>query len=63
MKHLNASGRRYAAAVELEKARDNLRHAAMAGRVTRTDYQRVTDAEKAWDALADSQPAYRRAVA
>jgi hypothetical protein len=62
VKFLNA-GARYKAAVELEKARDNLRHAAMAGLATTTDFERVRNAERAFDALADSQPPYRRAVA
>lgn len=62
MKFLNA-GARYKAAVELEKARDNLRHAAMAGLATTTDFERVRNAERTYDALADNRPVHRRAVA
>lgn len=40
---------RYAAAVELERARNNVRVCARAGRVTLADRLRVTAAETSWD--------------
>lgn len=46
----NAAGRRFRAAVELERARQNAREAGNIGRATGTDRRRVEAAEAAWNA-------------
>ena len=45
---------RYEAAVEMEKARQNLREAQAAGKATQTDTDRVKEAAKNYDRASES---------